>query len=40
MDKSLNNISATNGDPKLKNFFMTPGIPNDNRKITNEDIFT
>jgi len=40
IDKSLNNISSNNDDGKIKNFFMTPGINNDSRKMNNDDIFT
>ena len=39
IDKSLNNISG-NENAKMKNFFMTPGITNESRKMNQEDIFT
>jgi len=40
MEKSLNKISGANENMKTKNFFMTPGISNDSRKMNTEDIFT
>ena len=41
VDKSLNNISVERGEkPKIKNFFMTPGITTENNRKIEQDIFT
>ena len=40
MDKGLNGISGGNDKNTMKNFFTTPGISNESRKMNTEDIFT